>query len=180
MNVSKRRFCLLAVAACCVIAHPAGASAQAAPAQPVAPDTLAARRKVDSLVRAGAWKAPKPDTVRLPPDTVRAAAFTLDSTLRATAFAAGMVVLIGLGFATLYFAQRFFSTLDRRSPIGVRNHWGGFGGGGGGWEVTPGLSLLTATVMLAVLTAVVASALLGAAGGKAPAAQTAPAPQARP
>ena len=177
MTASQLRLYVFTTAVGCTLACVARASAQPAPP---APDTIAARRIVDSLVRAGAWRLPKADTVKLPADTVRAAAFTLDTALRITAFVAGVIVLIGLGVATLYFARRFFTTLDRRSPIGVRNHWGGFGGGGGGWEITPGLSLLTVTVVLAILTAVVASALLGAAGGKPPVAQTAPATQARP
>ena len=86
-------------------------------------------------------------------------------------------MLGGLGWTTILFARRFFQAIDDRSSIGVRGHWGGFGGNDGGWEASPGLSLLGLTVAFAILTTIVASTLLSAAGsGDARTTTTAAAP----
>jgi hypothetical protein len=144
-------------AAGCTVLCAAQSSGQAPPP----PDTARARQIVDSLVRAGAYRLPPPETVSVA-DSTAAAGFAWDTYLHVGSFLAGLLVLAALAIATMYFARRFFGSLDRRSAIGLRTHWGGFGGGDGGWDLTPALSLLVGTVVLAILTAVVASALSAA------------------
>jgi len=131
---------------------------------PVSPDTAAARAIVDSLVRSGAFRMPRPDTVRVAPDTVRARSRVVDDSLRMGAFIVGLIVLAGLGVGTVQVGRRFLGAIDARAAIGVRSQWGGFGGGDGGWEMSSALSLLSVTVVLAVLTAVVATSFLGLGG----------------
>jgi hypothetical protein len=160
MTDRRRSGCVQAIL-CGALACAVPASAQSVPATP---DTAAARLMVDSLVRAGAWRLDV-DTVRLPADTVLVGGSILDTTLRVSTLAAGLIVLLFLGFATVLFARRFLTELDRRASIGVRSRWGGFGGGDDGWEVTPALTLLAATLILAIVTAVLASAVLGALAG---------------
>ena len=140
----------------------AGASLEAQnPA--TAPDTARARRTVDSLIRVGAWRPPVADTVRSPPDTVRAAALDRAEGLHLVAFALGIMILTALAVETLLFAWRVATALDDRSPVGVRTYWGDFGAGNGGWEASRALTLVVVTVVLAGLTVAVATALLRAA-----------------
>jgi len=131
-----------------------------AQATPVAPDTAAARAVVDSLVRIGAFRLPRPDTVRVAADTARARSRVVDDSLRIGAFVVGLIVLAGLGVGTVQVGRRFLKAIDARASIGVRSQWGGFGGGEGGWEMSSALSLLSITLVLAVLTAVVATSVL--------------------
>ena len=134
----------------------------AAQAPPARPDTAAARAIVDSLVRIGAFRMPRPDTVRVAPDTVRQRSRVVDDSLRIGAFVVGLLVLAGLGAGTVQVGRRFLKAIDARAAIGVRSQWGGFGGGDGGWEMSSALSLLSMTLVLAVLTAVVATSVLSA------------------
>lgn len=123
-----------------------------------AQDTVT-RRIVDSLVRAG-WRAPlppKPDTVRVPANTA-----WVDETIHIVTFVIALALLATLAILTYKLGRRFLTTLDSRSAIGMRSQWGGFGGGDGGWEVTPAFSLLTLTIVLAILTAIIATAVLDA------------------
>jgi hypothetical protein len=131
-----------------------------AQATPVAPDTAAARAVVDSLVRIGAFRLPRPDTVRVAGDTARARSRVVDDSLRIGAFVVGLIVLAGLGVGTVQVGRRFLKAIDARASIGVQSQWGGFGGGDGGWEMSSALSLLSITLVLAVLTAVVATSVL--------------------
>jgi hypothetical protein len=129
-----------------------------------APDTVAAKRLVDSLVRVGAWRAPRPDTVRLKPDTVRVPVDYpwVDEAIHGVTFAIALTLLGLLGWLTYRLGKRFDEELAKRPPVGMRSRWAGFGGGDGGWEVTPALSLLALTVIIGILTAVVATAVLDA------------------
>ena len=146
---------VLAVVLCVCVSLPLRSQAQ---------DTVAAKRIVDSLVRVGAWRAPKPDTVRVKPDTVRVPVDYpwVDETIHGVTFAIALTLLGLLSWLTYKLGRRFVDELKARPPIGFRSRWAGFGGGDGGWEITPALSLLTLTIVIGVLTAVVASAVLEA------------------
>ena len=161
-------------------------------AQAVAPppDTASARRVVDSLIRVGAWSAPKPqnpDTVRLPAVAVPSEPSAIDQALHVAAMLAGTAIIFGLGALTILFSVRFLAALNGRFTVGMRGHWGGFGGNESGWEISPALTLLGLTIAFAILTTVVASTLLNVgksdepegASASAPAAATSPAATAR-
>ena len=70
------------------------------------------------------------------------------------------MVLAGLGWATVKFGRRTLAALDDRLPVGIRSHWGDFGGGNAGWEASPALSLLACTLLLLILLVVVTTSLL--------------------
>jgi hypothetical protein len=132
-----------------------------------ASDTVASQLLIDSLLAAG-WRAPPQpagDTVELPPDTIVVAASSPVDWIPLVSVAVGMLALAGLAFLTYLAATRLFRAIDRRSSIGVRSHWGGLGGGNEGWEVSPALSMAVVTIILAILTTVVATAVLGVADG---------------
>src|SRR6476661_2111568 len=67
------------------------------------PDTAAARRIVDSLVRAGSWRLTIADTIRPAPDTVHAGALSRDDGLRLMAMFAGILVVASLAISTISF-----------------------------------------------------------------------------
>ena len=158
MSEARSRSSVLALMLCGSAAlTPLNAQATA-----VAPDTAAARAVVDSLVRVGAFRLPRPDTVRVAADTARPRSRVVDDSLRIGAFVVGLIVLTGLGVGTVQVGRRFLKAIDARAAIGVRSQWGGFGGGDGGWEMSSALSLLSVTLVLAVLTAVVATSVLSA------------------
>lgn len=69
-------------------------------------------------------------------------------------------VLIALTVATYRLLKRFGAALDQRLPIGTRNHWGGFGGGESGWDLSPALALLIAVLVLAIATVGLGGALV--------------------
>lgn len=146
---------VLAIVLCACVSLPLASQSQ---------DTVAAKRIVDSLVRVGAWRAPKSDTVRPKPDTVRVAVeyAWVDETIHGVTFLLALTLLAALATLTYKLGRRFVDELRSRPPIGVRSRWAGFGGGDGGWEITPALSLLTLTIVIGILTAVVASAVLDA------------------
>ena len=146
---------VLAVLLCVGASMPLASQAQ---------DTVAAKRIVDSLVRVGAWRPPRPDTVRVKPDTVRVPVDYpwVDEAIHGVTFAIALTLLGMLAWLTFKLGRRFDDELGKRPPIGVRSRWAGFGGGDGGWEITPALSLLTLTVIVGILTAVVATVVLDA------------------
>jgi len=146
---------VLALLLCVGVSLPRASQAQ---------DTVAAKRIVDSLVRVGAWRSPKPDTVRAKPDTVRVPVDYpwVDEAIHGVTFAIALTLLGLLGWLTYKLGRRFVDELGARPPIGVRSRWAGFGGGDGGWEITPALSLLMLTIVIGVLMAVVATAVLDA------------------
>jgi hypothetical protein len=79
-----------------------------------------------------------------------------------TGVAVMLVLLLGLAWLLYQFGR----ALEQGATIGVRGHWGGFGGAGSGWEISPALGLLIA---IALLTAALCAfgQLAGAAGSGA-------------
>ncbi len=56
-----------------------------------------------------------------------------------------------LGLATLTFLGAFFVSVRKEPRFTVETSWGGFGGGLGGWSLSPSLVYLIATLVLAGL-----------------------------
>jgi hypothetical protein len=150
----------------CVVAAVALATsaAQSTTAQTaVRPDTVAARRIVDSLVRAGAWTR-QVDTVRLADTSASGVPIAAaPSPLEWWAFVVATLVLVALAVSAIAFGTRFAASFRDRSLVGVRSQWGTFGGGDGGWEASPALTLLLVTLVLGALAAFLASGMLDAA-----------------
>jgi hypothetical protein len=167
----------VALLLCVRVSLPLASQAQT---QTQSPDTVAAKRIVDSLVRVGAWRLPTRDTVRAKPDTVRVPVDYpwVDEAIHGVTFAIALTLLGVLALLTYKLGSRFDKELKDRPPVGLRSRWAGFGGGDGGWEMTPALSLLTLTVVIGILTAIVASTVLEAGmrwNDRAPANASAPA-----
>jgi hypothetical protein len=72
-------------------------------------------------------------------------------------------ILALFGCMTFLLVVRFTKALDARLALGTRSHWGGFGGGDSGWELTPALAVLLAAVVLAIATTALGSAVADAA-----------------
>jgi hypothetical protein len=73
-------------------------------------------------------------------------------------------VLILLGLATLAFVVGLLLVLRKDSPTEIETHWGGYGGGLGGWRVSPALVLLIAALAFGGM---LCMALVGVAGTSA-------------
>jgi hypothetical protein len=59
----------------------------------------------------------------------------------------GLLALLGV--ATLIFLGAFFASVRKDPRFAVETSWGGFGGGLGGWTLSPSLVYLIATLALA-------------------------------
>lgn len=64
-----------------------------------------------------------------------------------------------LAVATLFFLFLFVRMVERGAPPQVESHWGGIGGGVGGWRISSSLTYLLAAVTFGVLFAVFVSRL---------------------
>lgn len=98
-----------------------------------------------------------------PPQQWGAGAWTLGALL----FVLGLVVAVYLGHLrvgsalamallgtlTLLFALLFLRAVERGEPPLFESHWGGLGGGLGGWRISPALAYLVATLLFGALVA---------------------------
>lgn len=130
---------------------------------------------VDSLKQAASLTRPAVDTVRPPADTVIVGRSLFDEGLHIAALLAGIAVMLFLLWLTVKFALRVIDVLEKRLPVSMKSSWGGFGGGGSGWEASPALTLLMLMIVFAVLTTVVANTVIESAR-PAPAEQLSKAP----
>jgi hypothetical protein len=71
------------------------------------------------------------------------------STLPITAFSSPEMVMTGLAFGAIAFFVLTLVELIRERRVGVESHWGGFGGGLGGWQASPALLYFVGTILLA-------------------------------
>lgn len=71
-----------------------------------------------------------------------------------------------LGIGAILFLGLFVLDLLRRPPA-VETHWGGFGGGVGGWRISPSLLFLVAAIAFASLATMLMNAEGAGAGGPA-------------
>lgn len=80
----------------------------------------------------------------------------------------GVAVLAGFfGLLTAFFAGRFALAVERDPDRpGLESHWGGLGGGLGGWRVSTSLVYLMAAVAFGGLLALTAGLALSGADGK--------------
>jgi hypothetical protein len=82
------------------------------------------------------------------------------------------VIAWGMLAATTAGLFVMFAVNVATSPVELTTHWGGFGGGLGGWRLSPSLSVLIAAVAMAIATASVtvqlAEVLKPDAGAAAP------------
>lgn len=60
--------------------------------------------------------------------------------------------IVLFGALTLLLVLRLFRALQLGDTPRVENHWGGFGGGLGGWQLSPSLVFLLASLAFAILT----------------------------
>jgi hypothetical protein len=84
----------------------------------------------------------------------------------ATPFASPWVVnglLSLLGLATLIFLGAFFASVRKDPRFAIETSWGGFGGGLGGWTLSPSLVYLIATLALAGMLCMAVSKAAGPA-----------------
>jgi hypothetical protein len=71
----------------------------------------------------------------------------------------------GLLLVTILIALQLFRTVGRlrdamqKGGIAMESHWGGYGGGAGGWRISPAVGYLIAIVVLACLVALLAQVL---------------------
>jgi hypothetical protein len=79
--------------------------------------------------------------------------------VRALVLAAVIGVMIFLA-AGVYFATQRFLGAERGQPFGVESHWGGLGGGLGGWRVSPQVIYLVAALVFAGMLTALASRTL--------------------
>ena len=73
----------------------------------------------------------------------------------------GLLLLLGL--ATLIFLGAFFLSVRKDPRFAVETSWGGFGGGLGGWTLSPSLVYLIATLALAGMLCMAVSKAAGPA-----------------
>jgi hypothetical protein len=72
-------------------------------------------------------------------------------------------LLTVLGLATLIFLGAFFTSVRKDPRFAVETSWGGFGGGLGGWSLSPPLVYLIATLVLAGMLCMAVSKAAGPA-----------------
>ncbi len=101
--------------------------------------------------------------------------------LHRVAHADEKMVALGLGvlFAsiTLMFLTRFIRSLEGGESLGVESHWGGLGGGVGGWRVSRPVGYLFCVMTFGALTAVAVSRYPGGAPALPSGSQNAPTQQ---
>jgi hypothetical protein len=145
---------------------PSAIAAEAATGNPAAnaattpenPDAAAAGRAMaPSTAAAEHGRAVLNDTVRLEKS---APAPAVDSS-SADGFHLFVKILfaglcIGSFVATAWLVYLLGMFIRRGSDFGVETHWGGFGGGLGGWTISPALIALVSSVAFATLTVVLA------------------------
>jgi hypothetical protein len=84
-----------------------------------------------------------------------------------------IVVLIVLAFLTIIPLIGLLKKEGQGTDIGVKGRWNGFGGGRGGWQITPGLTRLLLTIFFGSAFSLVGGGLLYVAREQALAAQKA-------
>jgi hypothetical protein len=62
-----------------------------------------------------------------------------------------MATLVALAFGTTYFLFLFVRLLEQGGPPEIETHWGGIGGGLGGWRMSRSLGYLLVAMVLAAL-----------------------------
>jgi hypothetical protein len=81
-----------------------------------------------------------------------------DSTLAGPQDITPVVATTTVAFVFLVFIGLFvYETSYKRKEIGVQSHWGGFGGGLGGWRAAPSLFYFVGAVLFGVMLTVLAS-----------------------
>ncbi len=60
----------------------------------------------------------------------------------------------------IVFLARFVRSLESGEPLGIESHWGGLGGGVGGWRISRPIVYLLPAIVFAALTAVAMSSYL--------------------
>jgi hypothetical protein len=88
---------------------------------------------------------------------------------------ARIVVLCVLGVASLVFLGLFVASVLLGNAPRMDSHWGGLGGGLGGWQVSPSLAFLCAGLLLSAFTSSAATSEGPASAGRSsPASAEAP------
>jgi hypothetical protein len=71
-----------------------------------------------------------------------------------------LLVLLGVAAGGLVYTLRgFVREMEGHGTPGIESHWGGYGGGTGGWRLSPSLAYLIAMGVMAALLAVLARSL---------------------
>lgn len=149
--------------------------------QPAASTTPPADSAAADSPRAGAPKADSPRAAAARVDTPRAGSRRLEATAferRWYSAIAVYLVMLLIGFSTLFFYLAFRQVI-RGDGFSVESHWGGFGGGLGGWRVSTPLVCLLAGLALLLMVTMLSSNLLRLPVASEETAKTAPADSAR-
>jgi len=103
---------------------------------------------------------PQPASTQAKAETVKAGDARVNgSSIASSPLAAdvlAILVLAVLGGGTILFAFEFLSQVKRGHTVGVESHWGGLGGGLGGWRISAALSFLVASLVFALAFSAVA------------------------
>jgi len=101
-------------------------------------------------------------------DSLAAAESVAASWRRRVEAALGGAVVVLLAAGSIAFIVAAAWRLRRGEEFEVTSHWGGFGGGLGGWRISPPLMLLATGLAMAAMLSLVTASMLGS-GSRAPA-----------
>lgn len=82
------------------------------------------------------------------------------------------LAMVVFGVAMVIIGIGFLRSMEGDGQVAVESHWGGFGGGGGGWRFSRPLSYLIALVFFAGMLAALALGTSGKSFNKTPAQMT--------
>jgi hypothetical protein len=156
---------LLLIASAPVLAQPEPGGG--GPAGPATVANTGAPAEIRAAAPSGRQGATREQASRT--DSLAAAESIAASWRRQVAPALGTGVLVLFASVSLAFIIAAAQRLGRGEEFEVTSHWGGFGGGLGGWRISPPLVLLATGLAIAAMLSLVAASMLGS-GGNAPAA----------
>lgn len=101
-----------------------------------------------------------PDTSDSVPDSAAATDRSLLTRMAPWIAAVGVLFLGGI---LTWFVRLFIREIERGRPIQIETHWGGLGGGFGGWRISPSLTYFLAALLFGLLLAMVITSMVNTA-----------------
>lgn len=107
---------------------------------------------IGTLLVAGlTWLSFRSSPPKINSDALNSAAPVVATSVLPAASILLLATLIALGLGTIYFLYLFVRRLEEGGAPQIEAHWGGIGGGLGGWRMSPALGHVLVATLLAVL-----------------------------
>jgi len=103
------------------------------------------------ILAAMAWLSFRSNPPEISSDALSSAAPVAATSVLPAASILWLATLVVLGLGTIYFLYLFVQRLEEGGAPQIEAHWGGIGGGLGGWRMSPALGHVLVATLLAIL-----------------------------